>query len=140
MANDDQTPDPEVTTTATPTPTTTTDPASNGEVATSNNTNSNIRTYQGITYDITDPKYQGLSKNALKRLLKEEVWNATRDERNKHQKEKKKRKSAERRKLIQEGVIPPPPPKRQKTEIEPSSVRVVMDCSFTSYMHDTVRF
>ena len=66
MANDDQTPDPEVTTTATPTPTTTTDPASNGEVATSNNTNSNIRTYQGITYDITDPKYQGLSKNALK--------------------------------------------------------------------------
>ncbi|KAI9263279.1 guanine-1-methyltransferase-domain-containing protein, partial [Phascolomyces articulosus] len=101
------------------------------------NNNSNIRTYQGITYDITDPKYQGLSKNALKRLLKDEVWNATRDQRNKFQKEKKKRKSAERRKLIQEGVIPPPPPKRARTEIEPSPVRVVVDCSFTSYMHDT---
>ncbi|KAI7851705.1 guanine-1-methyltransferase-domain-containing protein [Circinella umbellata] len=132
MADNDQTPDPEVTTTTT---TTTTSTPSNDEATT--NTNSNIRKYQGITYDINDPKYQGLSKNGLKRLLKEEVWNATRNERNKYQKEKKKRKSAERRKLIQEGVIPPPPPKRQKTEIEPSSVRVVMDCSFTSYMHDT---
>ncbi|KAI9490994.1 guanine-1-methyltransferase-domain-containing protein [Zychaea mexicana] len=100
------------------------------------NASDNIRTYKGITYDITDPKYQGLSKNALKKLLREEVWNATREKRNKFQKEKKKQKSAERRKLIEEGVIPAPPPKRART-VEPSSVRVVMDCSFTSYMHDT---
>ncbi|KAI8147989.1 guanine-1-methyltransferase-domain-containing protein [Fennellomyces sp. T-0311] len=98
--------------------------------------NGNIRTYKGITYDITDPKYQGLSKNGLKRLLKEEHWNATREKRNKFQKDKKKQKSAERRKLIEEGVIPAPPPKRPRL-VEPSSVRVAIDCSFTSYMHET---
>ncbi|KAI7879892.1 hypothetical protein K492DRAFT_178380 [Lichtheimia hyalospora FSU 10163] len=96
-------------------------------------TNPNIRKYRNLTYDITDPKYQGLSKNALKRILKEEHWNATRDERNKRQKEKHKQKHAERRKLIEDGVIPAPPPKRPKV-VTPSNVKVVIDCSFSSYM------
>ncbi|CDH58768.1 trna (guanine-n-)-methyltransferase [Lichtheimia corymbifera JMRC:FSU:9682] len=98
-------------------------------------TNPNIRKYKNLTYDITDPKYQGLSKNALKRILKEEHWNATRDERNKRQKEKHKKKHAERRKLIEEGVIPAPPPKRPKV-VNPSNVQVAIDCSFSSYMNE----
>lgn len=101
-------------------------------------TNPNIRKYKNLTYDITDPKYQGLSKNALKRILKEEHWNATRDERNKRQKEKHKKKHAERRKLIEEGVIPAPPPKRPKV-VTPSNVQVAIDCSFSSYMNEKVR-
>lgn len=101
-------------------------------------TNPNIRKYKNLTYDITDPKYQGLSKNALKRILKEEHWNATRDERNKRQKEKHKKKHAERRKLIEEGVIPAPPPKRPKV-VNPSNVQVAIDCSFSSYMNEKVR-
>ncbi|KAI9313564.1 guanine-1-methyltransferase-domain-containing protein [Dichotomocladium elegans] len=95
----------------------------------------NIRQYQGITYDVTDPKYQGISKNSLKRMLREEVWNATRERRNAYQKQKKKQKSAERRKLIQEGVLPAPSPKRPKT-VEPSKIKVVIDCSFSSYMSE----
>lgn len=101
--------------------------------------NPNIRTYHGITYDITDPKFQGLSRNAIKKLLKEELWNATREQRNKYQKEKHKRKRAERRQLIEQGVIPPPPPKRPRSEdIVPSPVRVVIDCSFSAYMSEKV--
>lgn len=100
-------------------------------------TNPNIRKYKNLTYDITDPKYQGLSKNALKRILKEEYWNATRDERNKRQKEKHKQKHAERRKLIEEGVIPAPPPKRPRV-VNPSNVKVAIDCSFSSYMTEKV--
>lgn len=101
--------------------------------------NPNLRTYHGITYDITDPKFQGLSRNAIKKLLKEELWNATREQRNKYQKEKHKRKRAERRQLIEQGVIPPPPPKRPRSEdVVPSPVRVVIDCSFSSYMTEKV--
>lgn len=101
--------------------------------------NSNLRTYHGITYDITDPKFQGLSRNAIKRLLREEIWNATREKRNQYQKEKKKQKNAERRKLIQEGLIPAPPPKRPRREdVSPSSVQVIIDCSFSSYMTQKV--
>ena len=109
----------------------------NDPVATPTEASPSIRKYKGVTYDMTDPKYQGLSKNGLKRLLKEEHWNATREERNKVQKAKKKQKSAERRKLIEDGVIPAPPPKRAKV-VELSAVRVAVDCSFSSYMHETV--
>lgn len=100
---------------------------------------SGLREYHGIKYDPNDARFQGLSKRAMKRLLKEESWEANREERNAKLKEKRKRKTAERLEKIQQGLIEPKAPKRLKPDEQvPSKVRVVFDCAFTSYMSEKV--
>ncbi|KAI9015541.1 tRNA m(1)G methyltransferase Trm10 [Hyaloraphidium curvatum] len=78
---------------------------------------------------------QQLSKNARKRLLKEQRWLATRDERKKILKEKDRvreaKRKAERAQLAAQGglanVVKKPPP-------TPSKARVVIDCDFEELM------
>ncbi|KAJ2962272.1 hypothetical protein NQZ79_g2442 [Umbelopsis isabellina] len=93
-----------------------------------------IRPQQKIDYN--DPKYAGMSKRAVKRLLKQELWEATKDERRQAFKDKKKRKREEDRKLIEQGLLEPKTgAKRIKPEEQEwSKMNVVIDCEFNSYM------
>ncbi|GAN05492.1 tRNA m(1)G methyltransferase Trm10 [Mucor ambiguus] len=96
----------------------------------------NIRTYQGKQYDITDPKFQGLSKNAIKKILRDEIWEETKSERTKGKREKFKRKRAERRQLERDGAVEPLPKRPKAKHMTVGKVGVILDCSFTSYMND----
>ncbi|CEP19031.1 hypothetical protein [Parasitella parasitica] len=96
----------------------------------------NIRMYHGKQYDITDPKFQGLSKNAIKKILKDEIWEETKPERNKGKREKFKRKRKERRQLERDGAVEPLPKKPKAKHMTIGKVGVILDCSFSSYMND----
>ncbi|KAG1466629.1 hypothetical protein G6F56_004655 [Rhizopus delemar] len=96
----------------------------------------NIRVYCGKEYDITDPKFAGLSKNALKKLLKDEIWEETRSERVKGKREKFKKRKLERRKLVDEGVLEPLPKRSRNKELTIGNVGVILDCAFSSLMID----
>ncbi|KAL9554848.1 hypothetical protein PS6_003175 [Mucor atramentarius] len=96
----------------------------------------NIRTYQGKQYDITDPKFQGLSKNAIKKMLRDEIWEETKSERTKGKREKFKRKRAERRQLERDGAVEPLPKRPKAKHMTVGKVGVILDCSFSSYMND----
>lgn len=98
--------------------------------------NGNIRTYQGKQYDITDPKFQGLSKNAIKKLLRDEIWEETKSERTKGKREKFKRKRAERRQLERDGAVEPLPKRPKAKHMTVGKVGVILDCSFSNYMND----
>ncbi|KAI9008809.1 guanine-1-methyltransferase-domain-containing protein [Phycomyces nitens] len=97
-------------------------------------TGPNIRDYKGLKYDLNDPKFKGLGKNAIKRILKEEIWEASRPKRIQHQREKDKLKRAERRKMIEEGVLEPPAKRQRRPEITLANINVVLDCSFSDKM------
>ncbi|OAD80066.1 hypothetical protein PHYBLDRAFT_100719, partial [Phycomyces blakesleeanus NRRL 1555(-)] len=75
-----------------------------------------------------------LGKNAIKRILKEELWEASRPKRIQHQREKDKLKRAERRKLIEDGVLEPPPKRQRRPEITLANTNIVLDCSFSDKM------
>ncbi|KAG0175615.1 tRNA (guanine(9)-N(1))-methyltransferase [Apophysomyces sp. BC1034] len=74
-----------------------------------------IRSYNGYEYNLNDPKFKGLGTNAIKRLVKDEMWASKRDERSKAQKAKNKRKRQELRQKISDGLVPCPP-KRVKSK------------------------
>ncbi|KAF7721874.1 hypothetical protein EC973_003970 [Apophysomyces ossiformis] len=93
-----------------------------------------IRTYNGYEYNVNDPKFKGLGTNAIKRLVKDEIWAAKRDERVKAQKEKNKRKRQELRQKISEGLVPRPPKRAKSKDMVLGNVKVILDCAFTSYM------
>ncbi|KAI8641708.1 guanine-1-methyltransferase-domain-containing protein [Parasitella parasitica] len=96
----------------------------------------NIRTYQGKQYDITDPKFQGLSKNAIKKILRDEIWEETKPERTRGKREKFKRKRKERLRLERDGAVEPLPKKPKAKHMTVGKVGVILDCSFSSYMND----
>ncbi|KAI8387021.1 guanine-1-methyltransferase-domain-containing protein [Blakeslea trispora] len=96
--------------------------------------NSNIRYYQGKKYDITEPRFQGLSKNAIKKLLKDEIYEEGRTERNKEKRERFKRKRAERRQLEKEGAVEPSAKKAKAKHMTVGNIGIVLDCSFSSLM------
>jgi len=76
-----------------------------------------------------------LSKNAIKRQLKRQRWEESREERRELKRAKLKQKKEE---LKSSGQ---PLPKKRKISIkdqEDSGVRVVLDCSFDSLMNDKV--
>ncbi|KAF0378038.1 tRNA m1G methyltransferase Trm10 predicted [Gigaspora margarita] len=77
-----------------------------------------------------------LSKNALKKLLKQQKWEESRQERKAAQKEKDKKKKLEKKKAVELGLIPPPIKKPKPNQIT-SNLRVVIDLSFDSMMTDT---
>ncbi|KAI7864921.1 guanine-1-methyltransferase-domain-containing protein [Spinellus fusiger] len=102
--------------------------------ATTTTTIDQLKDYKGLKYDPNDPKFAGLGKNAIKRILRDEIWDSKKQQRLEQQREKTKQRKAERRQLISDGVIEPPPKKQRRPEITLTNVGVVIDCSFSSYM------
>lgn len=96
----------------------------------------NNRVYLGKEYDITEPRFQGLSKNAIKKILKEELWQESKAERTSSKREKHKRKRAERLQLEKEGVLERLPKRPKAKHMTVGNIGVVLDCSFSSYMNE----
>ncbi|KAM0261289.1 hypothetical protein ACHAQJ_002320 [Trichoderma viride] len=83
-----------------------------------------------------------MSKNALKRLRKQEEWDAGKDDRRKRRKEKrgerKTRVRTQRAALIAQGVDPSElQKKKQPSTLTP--VGIIVDCDFEEYMMDKER-
>jgi tRNA (guanine9-N1)-methyltransferase len=88
------------------------------------------------------PSNPPMSKNALKRLRKQEEWDAGKDDRRKRRKEKrherKTRVRSERAALIAQGVDPSElQKKKQPSTLAP--VGIIVDCDFEEYMMDKER-
>ncbi|KAM6478867.1 tRNA-methyltransferase-domain-containing protein [Trichoderma sp. SZMC 28011] len=83
-----------------------------------------------------------MSKNALKRLRRQEEWEAGKDDRRKRRKEKrherKSRVRSEREALIAQGVDPLELQKK-KTPSTLAPVGIIIDCDFEEYMMDKER-
>lgn len=97
---------------------------------------------QSATTVAVGPDEQPMSKNALRRLRKQQKWDDGKDDRRKRRKEKrhdrKVRDRAERATLIAQGVDP-----ATLIQKKPSAVVVpvslVLDCDFEQYMTDKER-
>ncbi|KAG1146357.1 hypothetical protein G6F37_001534 [Rhizopus arrhizus] len=100
------------------------------------NEKGNIRVYCGREYDITDPKFAGLSKNAIKKLLKDEMWEETRGDRTREKREKFKQRRKERKRLVEEGILEPLPKRSKSKHMTIGNVGVILDCAFSSLMID----
>ncbi|KAI8968664.1 guanine-1-methyltransferase-domain-containing protein [Pilobolus umbonatus] len=96
---------------------------------------STLRQYHGITYDLTDPKFQGLSKRHLKKLLRDELWDQTKDERKLSMRQKEKEKRKDRKMKVREGVLEAKPTRKKLAALsELTKISTVVDCGFTEYM------
>ncbi|KAI8061711.1 guanine-1-methyltransferase-domain-containing protein [Gongronella butleri] len=95
-----------------------------------------LKQYKGIMYDPADPRFAGLSKNAVKRLLKEDLWQQTREARSQAQREKHKRKRVERAKMAEQGLIEPLPKRVKAKDMVIGDRKIVIDCAFSEYMTD----
>lgn len=94
------------------------------------------RTFLGKEYDITEPRFLGLSKNQIKKILKEEIWQETKPERTLEKRLKHKRKRAERQQLVQQGLIEPLPKRPKSKYMTVGNVGVVLDCAFSNLMNE----
>ncbi|KAH6559942.1 hypothetical protein BASA62_000096 [Batrachochytrium salamandrivorans] len=77
--------------------------------------------------------HSGLSKNARKRLLKQQRWDNGRDQR---KAKFKQVREEQRQSRLAQGLSANPPRKRHKKEQIDSGIRIAIDCSFESYMTD----
>ncbi|UKZ76134.1 tRNA (guanine(9)-N(1))-methyltransferase [Trichoderma virens FT-333] len=88
------------------------------------------------------PSNPPMSKNALKRLRRQEEWEAGKDDRRKRRKEKrherKSRVRSERAALIAQGVDPLELQKK-KTPSTLAPIGIIIDCDFEEYMMDKER-
>ncbi|KAJ1968013.1 tRNA (guanine(9)-N(1))-methyltransferase [Dimargaris xerosporica] len=89
-----------------------------------------------VPADSTDLASVPLSKNARKRLLKQQRWEATRGERKEKKKQKLQQKKAERRELRQKGIILPPLRNKPKPVGVQSEMTVALDMAFDDLMTD----
>ncbi|GAA5798770.1 hypothetical protein HPULCUR_004176 [Helicostylum pulchrum] len=96
----------------------------------------NIRIFLGKEYDVTDPKFAGLSKNAIKKILREELWQESKADRTKEKRAKHKRKRNERRQLVEDGVLDPLPKRPKSKYMTVGKVNVVLDCAFSDLMNE----
>ncbi|KAG1357791.1 hypothetical protein G6F62_001295 [Rhizopus arrhizus] len=97
--------------------------------------NNNIRTFRGVKYDILDPKFEGLSKQKIKRLLKDEQWNEHKDEKRALFRQKEKARKQERKRQIREGLLEASPTKKKLAATsELTNINLVIDCSFNHLM------
>lgn len=100
---------------------------------------STIRNFKGIEYNVNDPRFENLSKRAIKKLLRDELWEATKDERKVIQREKTRVKRLEKRKMVREGLVEATPTKKKLMhQSELTNVGLIMDCSFNSLMTEKV--
>ncbi|KAI8327926.1 guanine-1-methyltransferase-domain-containing protein [Choanephora cucurbitarum] len=94
-----------------------------------------IRTFQGLEYDINDPKFQGLSKSAIKRLIRHEQWAETKEARKSYQREKFRQKRKEKRQLVREGVLEKPVSKKKLAhQSQQLNMGLILDCGFSHLM------
>ncbi|KXS18873.1 hypothetical protein M427DRAFT_95702 [Gonapodya prolifera JEL478] len=75
-----------------------------------------------------------LSKNAKKRLLREERWSSNASERREKRKQKKAEQKVRRRALLEQGLIQPQRKKMRKSDIVNHNITVVIDCDFEDLM------
>ncbi|KAK9761800.1 tRNA (guanine(9)-N(1))-methyltransferase [Basidiobolus ranarum] len=78
---------------------------------------------------------EGLTKNALKKTVRDKLREITREEWKAKKRLKLKAKKKEKLELIQTGLLPPPE-KKLLIEQEPSNVKIVLDLGFDSLMSD----
>ncbi|KAI8068150.1 guanine-1-methyltransferase-domain-containing protein [Gilbertella persicaria] len=96
---------------------------------------STIRNFQGREYDISDPKFEGLSKRAIKKLLRNEVWSEQKESRKTYQREKFRLKRKEKRQQIREGLVEKQPSKKKLAALsQVIDMGLVIDCGFSELM------
>lgn len=101
---------------------------------------SSLRNFKGLEYDINDPKFKDLSKRGIKKLLKSEQWEATKDERRASQRERIRVKRLEKRKKVREGLIESTPTKKKLAFLsELTNVGLIIDCGFNDLMTGKVK-
>ncbi|KAI9262694.1 guanine-1-methyltransferase-domain-containing protein, partial [Sporodiniella umbellata] len=91
--------------------------------------NTNIRNFQGIEYDLSDSKFRGLSKQKIKRLLKDELWESNKESIKKAFREKEKARKKEMK-----LVTLVPTKKKLAAHSQVTQVNLVVDCSFGHLM------
>uniref|UniRef100_A0A3Q2C7E6 tRNA (guanine(9)-N(1))-methyltransferase n=1 Tax=Cyprinodon variegatus TaxID=28743 RepID=A0A3Q2C7E6_CYPVA len=78
---------------------------------------------------------QSLSKRQMKKLLKQQKWEEERELRKQRRKERKQQRKQQRQNIQQENRGDGPGPrKRPRRDVTPSSLRLVVDCSFDDLM------
>ncbi|XP_071387919.1 tRNA methyltransferase 10 homolog A-like [Centroberyx affinis] len=82
----------------------------------------------------TAAENQTLSKRQRKKLLKHQKWEEERELRKQKRKERKQQRRLERQSQFEEGGEANSSRKRLRREVTPSSLRLVVDCSFDSLM------
>lgn len=94
-----------------------------------------IRNFKGLEYDLNDPKFKDLSKRGIKKLLRDERWEANKDERKNALREKTRVKRLEKRRLVREGLLEATPTKKKLMhQSELTNVGIIMDCGFNDLM------
>jgi tRNA (guanine9-N1)-methyltransferase len=94
-----------------------------------------MRDFHGLKYSLDEPRFQGLSKRSIKRILKDELWDGQKDERKQRVRQKERDRRVEKRKLAREGQIEKPPSRKKLTALsEKTNVGLVIDCSFGDLM------
>jgi tRNA (guanine9-N1)-methyltransferase len=91
----------------------------------------------------TDKEAAPLSKNAMKRLLRKEAWEASAPERREARKLKKAAKKETRKTLISQGLLDirddgPGAKKRKMIESVSSGISLIIDLQFQDKMNDKV--
>ncbi|ORX55601.1 hypothetical protein DM01DRAFT_1334993 [Hesseltinella vesiculosa] len=99
-------------------------------------TDQKLKSYKGLEYDLNDPRFEGLSKNAIKRLLKEDLWQKNKPDRIKSQREKDKLKRRTRAQMAEQGLVAPAPKRLRSKDMVIGNRTIVIDCAFSEYMND----
>ncbi|KAI4879722.1 hypothetical protein NFI96_013876 [Prochilodus magdalenae] len=87
----------------------------------------------GTNQEAQSGETETLSKRQKKKLLKQQQWEEQRDLRKQKRKERKQQRRLERQTLTEDGTECPTR-KRLRREVEPSPLRLVIDCSFDNLM------
>ncbi|EPX70716.1 tRNA m(1)G methyltransferase Trm10 [Schizosaccharomyces octosporus yFS286] len=78
-----------------------------------------------------------LSKSAIKKLRRQQEWEAGREKRAEIRREKKKQKKEERKRKIEAGEkVPSQKKKIREGKVIPSDMRIVLDCGFDDLMNE----
>ncbi|BGP12229.1 hypothetical protein JCM10213_007487 [Rhodosporidiobolus nylandii] len=111
------------------------DPAASAVAGTSTLEPSTGQAAPGATVAADPP---AMSKSALKRKRKDELFQAQKQQRRALEKEKKKAKTAEVRRKVAEGLMEKPAPKKKKVSGKqtPHGARIVIDVGFDELMSE----
>lgn len=84
--------------------------------------------------DVNNRKPDDLSKRQRKKLLKHQQWEEQRDLRKQRRKERRQKRRLDRQAQGEEGAAGGVSRKRLRKEVEPSPLKLVVDCSFDCLM------